>query len=53
MMELLVKHGANDATTRPTTDSHRLPLCRLCEKLTSEIKCRIAIESVVDDTLES
>jgi hypothetical protein len=22
-----------DATTRLTTDSHRLPICRLCEKL--------------------
>jgi len=27
-----------DATTRPTTGSHRIPLCRLCEKLISEIK---------------
>jgi hypothetical protein len=33
-----VKIRSFDVTTRPTTDSHRLPLCRLCEKLISKIK---------------
>jgi hypothetical protein len=35
----------------PCSD-HQLPLCRLCEKLISEINSRIAVEMVVDDTLE-
>jgi hypothetical protein len=35
---LHINNRSFDATTRPTTGSHRLPLCRRREKLISEVK---------------